>query len=340
MVREESFMPVLGTYVPVKSHCFLRQDMWLLATNELAALEIDDPLVSDERDEMLAPTYVIVEILERLVVGGNRVEDAVECSEARVRYRVKINSHEEMTVSASLLYAFIRQKNDTSDVTESIETCDYVSITRDLKIILQDAYQLSEDDKKTILKRQFLRWSHEKNLRNTDLASKVTEFILLACEKLDEGQQIDDNDVMKINTPMYALTLTQAASSCSSSRGNSLAGSCLRYMQKRAKQHRQHQQQFERTLAHSKTDVQQRKTENFFRSFGTQSNPQPGYARRWLRQAEVDMQAASNDEGVAGCAAYEWSCYKYYQVISIVKSFFTKFIVELKDVTSKGRNYF
>lgn len=45
-------------------------------------------------------------------------------------------------------------------------------------------------------------------------------------------------------------------------------------------------------------------------------NPQPGEARRWLRQAEADLVAASNDLS-SGNPSYEWACFKCHQVKKI-----------------------
>lgn len=41
-------------------------------------------------------------------------------------------------------------------------------------------------------------------------------------------------------------------------------------------------------------------------------NPQPCEARRWLRQAEADWGAASNDLST-GNPSYEWACFKCHQ---------------------------
>ena len=44
-----------------------------------------------------------------------------------------------------------------------------------------------------------------------------------------------------------------------------------------------------------------------------ETNPQPGQARRWFRQAEADLNAVVNDLQT-GNASYEWACFKCHQV--------------------------
>ena len=44
-----------------------------------------------------------------------------------------------------------------------------------------------------------------------------------------------------------------------------------------------------------------------------ETNPQPGQARRWFRQAEADLNAVMNDIQT-GNASYEWACFKCHQV--------------------------
>ena len=43
-------------------------------------------------------------------------------------------------------------------------------------------------------------------------------------------------------------------------------------------------------------------------------NPQVTEARRWLRQAQFDLQSANNDCGVSGSKFPEWFCHKFHQV--------------------------
>ena len=85
-------------------------------------------------------------------------------------------------------------------------------------------------------------------------------------------------------------------------------------MSQRATEHRQQQKEFEQNYVHNTSHVVKRKKERFYQTFYSGVNPQPGEGRRWLRQAEMDVQAAKNDED-AESKAYEWGCYKYYQVM-------------------------
>ena len=42
-------------------------------------------------------------------------------------------------------------------------------------------------------------------------------------------------------------------------------------------------------------------------------NPQPGEAKRWLRQASADLEAVDNDIN-SEKPSYEWACFKCHQV--------------------------
>jgi len=87
-----------------------------------------------------------------------------------------------------------------------------------------------------------------------------------------------------------------------------------------ARWHRQQQQQF---ASRHRGRRNRGGRGGFFAPF-YRSNPQPGEARRWLRQARADVEAARNDEGCGHCCAFDWACVKYYQVYYFVRFIFTR----------------
>ena len=168
---------------------------------------------------------------------------------------------------------------------------------------------MEQPDRNKILKRLILLWHPDNNQENSDLATKVTQYILFASDRLDHGLTLND-------TTAGAASSHRASTPVPSSTYNSSSGFChsyYQYMSQRTAEHHQQQKDYERNYVQNTSHVVERRKQNFFRSFLTGVNPQPGEGRRWLRQAEMDMRAANNDE-VAGSEAYEWACYKYYQV--------------------------
>jgi len=300
--NKETYLPVPGTFVPIIHHHLLRRDIPLMKPGDYAALEKDDPAENDETGE---PTYIIVQILEQ-----KNCDTAVAPFDAK--YTVDIGRGQSATVSVALLYVFARQvtcmaSNDGSDDTafQKNHPVDYDEVINDLKTTLTDAWKMEKPVRNKILKRLILQWHPDNSTHISDLANRVTQFILSAADRLDNGLPLNDSN---------AGGASSSPSTTYSSSSSSFCQSYYQYMSQRATEHRQRQKEFEQSYIHNTSHVVKRKKQRFFQTFYSGVNPQPGEGRRWLRQAEMDVQAAKNDED-AESKAYEWGCYKYYQVI-------------------------
>ena len=311
----DSFTPIPGSFVPLVHHHLLKQEVHRLNPGEFAAMETDDPV---ENDEPGPPTYILVKI-----VGIVEDEDNSEVGTAALRYRVLVGPNQEMVVSVLVLYAFTRDQEEIEQTSDSFSMeldihdqhaqpsatpvkpqapADYDTIVKDLRQQLKEAWKMPEPQRKKFVKRLLLRWHPDKNPDNTYLATKVTQFILDILDRLERGLAVDDADEGGDGANRYHHW--------SSGTGNSWAGFHRTFYEHMNQRARQHQQQFQNNYR------RRRRRGGFFTQFHMYPNPQPGEARRWLRQANADIDAAVNDKGCGHCDAFEWACYKYYQVYS------------------------
>jgi len=305
--NQETYLPVPGTFVPIIHHHLLRRDIPLMKPGDYAALEKYDPAENDEPGE---PTYIIVQITERM-----NCDTPVAPFDAK--YVVDIGSGQSTVVSAALLYAFVRQVTSTvssddgsADTEFENHPVDYDDVINDLKITLTDAWKMEQSDRNKILKRLILQWHPDNNTDNSELATRVTQFILCAADHLDNGLPLNDTNAGAASSPQVSSTPVLSSSSSSSN----FCQNYYQYMSQRAREHHRQQKDYERNYEHNTSNVVRRKKQHFFQSFLYGVNPQPGEGRRWLRQAEMDVDAAKNDEH-SESKAYEWACYKYYQVL-------------------------
>jgi len=309
--NQETYLPIPGTFVPVSRHHLLRRDVLLMKAGDYAALEKYDPAENGEPGE---PTYILVQVIKQ-------INDDTAGAPFDAKYEVNIGRGQSADVSAALLYAFVRQATGAAPCDDGSEDAgfeknhavDYDDVVDDLKITLTDAWKMEPQDRNKILKRLILQWHPESNSDNSDLATKVTQFILFAADRLDRGLPLNDGNVGAMSSSQLTSTPVSSTAYSSSGSGSSLCHSYYQYMSQRAREHQQQQRDYERNYALNTSRVVERRKEHFFQSFLSGMNPQPGEGRRWLRQAEMDVQAATNDQH-AESKAYEWACYKYYQV--------------------------
>ena len=319
-----TFVPLPGAFVPLIYHHLLRQDVQRLNPGDFAAMETDDPM---ENGELEPATYILVKVVAVVTEDA----DGDEVPAATLHYQVLVEPGKEITVSAVVLYAFVRDDAEierTSDTfmddtelcvgidvqpagtsTKPKEPADYDTIVRDLRKQLREAWRIPEADRKKFVKRLLLRWHPDKNPDNIRLATTVTQFILDALDRLEKGLTIDDNEEVTTATG-YGYRGWSGGSGHSTWGG--FHRSYYEHMNQRARRHQQQHQDFASNTSNRRRPARWRG--GFFAQFYTHLNPQPGEARRWLRQATADVDAAVNDQGCGRCCAFEWACYKYYRV--------------------------
>jgi sacsin len=116
---------------------------------------------------------------------------------------------------------------------------------------------------------------------------------------LERGRDIDEEEVDFDQTPRASGTAT---------------GNYYDFMRERARSYHSHEQQWRQSRSQRRRNkfnfsnhTNDNRYDEFFSDFRTAPNPQPGEAKRWIRQAKYDLQAANGE------AAHEWICYKCHQ---------------------------
>ena len=133
--------------------------------------------------------------------------------------------------------------------------------------LLEDAWKLPEVKCRKIIKRLFLQWHPDKNVGDEKFCTEVSKHIQSETSRLERGEPRG----------------SQQRSDIGSSRGqNGSYGQFFNCWGERAREH--HTQREE-----------DRSRQQFPRTSARTKNPQPGEARRWLRQAEADIAATEND---------------------------------------------
>ena len=174
------------------------------------------------------------------------------------------------------------------------EICDHLSEQ------LEGGWKLPEKERKKVIKRLLLKWHPDKNPDNQDFATKITQHIHSEIERLELGIPRQG-----------AYDFGGAYAGYSDTFKKTFYEAFYRNMNERAARHKEqreeYQKNFSREYAYTKPE-----TFDVPPSFSS-SNPQPSEAKRWLRQAQADMKAATNDYHTEA-PAYEWVCFKCHQV--------------------------
>jgi sacsin len=323
----------IGSFVPQNTLGLLILDLFFFQTGLLAALEMDDPL--DRNDDGPA-TCILVEI-----VGRVNSENAPSLAD---RYNVKTSVHgDEKTVDAIDLYAFLSSFTDSvaGDTSEDSaaeladeatlpeltvvlmlpgtggerapaptyrrEMNNFDAIIADLKKHLKEAWLLPESQRVKVVKRLKVNWHPDRDPNNVQLYTRVFQTLQKLIGMLERGMSIDDVDENEAavslgradEREMFDDDPVRRRAQASWAQKNAWRGK--RRSRRRRPQHR---------LYYDENDHVQNECEEFFASFTSDANPQPSEARRWMKQAKYDLEAASNGYVIA----YEWTSYMCYQV--------------------------
>ena len=250
-----------GEHVPLDLHCLLVNKVTKFDVDAYVAYEVEDPGL-DGKDGH--PVYIYGRILE--CITKNAINDF---------YKIDIGMEEPIVVHKSELYGFCRLgglQEDNEDEHFSIEEA-----KESIKKELGEAFKQGEEYAKRIIKRLWLKWHPDKNMRNEEFCTEVFKFIQAEVAR---------------------------------SRGDSKDGFW------------NYEEAFERYSQRGRSFNEQKNhfhemgyswSNGYWRAPNGSKNPQPGQARRWLRQASFDLKAAKGDP-TQGC--YEWVCFKCHQVSS------------------------
>ena len=285
--------PQPGSFIPIAEHNLLNPAFKFFEPGEYVGYELDDPSLHLEEGDAV---FIYAVILKD--VSGENV------SFCEKSYQIDIGHEKEPKVArATKLYKFHRLQEIASSATvlsDQPGSSPFYNqeIFDDISRILEDAWKLSEDIRRQIIKRLILQWHPDKNPGNEVFCTEIFQHIKNEIERLEREQ------------------LRRCMES--GSRHGSY-GVYFPFWGARVRQYNSQRQEY---------------TENFNRHYGSWShrsrswevppsfcttNPQPAQARRWFRQAEADLAAADNDISSAN-PSFVWACFKCHQVRDRVHS--------------------
>ena len=279
--------PQPGSFIPIAEHNLLDPTFKSFEPGEYVGYELDDPILHLEEGDAV---FIYAVILKD--VSGENV------SLYEKSYQIDIGHEREPKFAhATKLYRFHRLQEIASSATVlsdqkgSSHFYDQ-QIFDDISRILEDAWKLPEDILRQIIKRLILQWHAVANPGNEVFCKEVLQHIKNEIERL-ESEQL--RRCMETGSP----------------RGSYSAYFC--FCEARARQYNLQRQEYrENFIKHNGSWSHRSRSWEVPPSFCT-TNPQPAQARRWFRQAEVDLAAADNDISAAK-PSFVWACFKCHQV--------------------------
>ncbi|KAK2153631.1 hypothetical protein LSH36_291g08049 [Paralvinella palmiformis] len=176
---------------------------------------------------------------------------------------------------------------------------------------LEEAWQLSENQRKKVIKRLLLKWHPDKNIGQEDLATAVTQHIQAEIERLELG--LPRPQMAEDFANNYDFDARNPFSGSESFKRNFYNAYKYFYeqMNQRAKEHKEQRERYKENFSREYSAGENGYNFDVPPSFSS-SNPQPAQAKRFLKQAQEDLRAADNDYDVKE-PAYEWVCFKAHQ---------------------------
>ena len=211
------------------------------------------------------------------------------------RYKIDIGGGQELEVDVADLYKFHRWSTISSTIVvfqpqersppERRISRNQQDVFDEISKLLEEAWKLSEEKRRKIIKRLYLQWHPDKNVDDDKFCTDVCKHIQSETSRMERWEPRG----------------SQQSSDVGPSRGQH--GSYDQFFNRWGERAREHHTQREGYRS------RQQSSRNSTRA----RNPQPGEARRWLRQAEADIAATENDIFYQR-PSYEWACFKCHQV--------------------------
>nr|XP_058943110.1 sacsin-like [Pocillopora verrucosa] len=266
--------PDPGSFIPVEDHHLLNDAFGDFEPGEYVGYQLHDPSLQLDRGVATFIYAVIIEEVMAQDVGCN--EDWVLRLVTKV-YSVNIgHEHEPVEVTATKLYKFCRFEEISNAQRRNRE--DREEVLLQISTILENAWKcdLSEGERRQIVKRVILQWRPEKNIGDEEFCFEVSKHIIDELFRLG-GSHEEFNDA------------------------------CVEI----AKEHRLRREEYQEKVLQRYTSQDHEPWRNVPPSFSS-SNPQPGEAERWYKQAKADLEAGGNEID-SGKPSYEWVCFKCHQ---------------------------
>ena len=268
--------PEPGTLIPIEGQHLLKEAFEEFEAGEYVGYQLYDPGLAQREG---TPTYIYAIIVEEI-----NSEDTVILTKA---YRINIEHDKEaVEVSAGRLHKFHRLQEIFEEQDEDMD-----EVLKEISDILQNAWEMPEDERTQIVKRLFMRWfPREDALQH--LKNEVSRL----------GGCYDD---------LFAL------------------------LEERVKQRDSQRKKYEDDHPgpwppSADDDI----PPIFVRK--TRKNPQPEEAKRWLRQADADLDSCSRERAFT-TDSFEWLCFKCHQVNSI-KNIYLRCITEKMETYGQPKN--
>ena len=331
---DKTVFPPSGTFIPLLLHCYLDNSFESFYNGEHAGFELYDPQVDKLETEENVPVYIYAIVIEE-------VEQEGEVPLLAKRYRIDLGPERgETEASVTQLYKFVRKPNQgtpkaveiyegrtapegaTSAAAETSAPLDFKAVMKEIRRILTEAWQnLDERDRNRVVKRLLLKWHPDKNIGNETFCTRVVQLLQHYIKELEKGNKLPDDE-------------NEDRHSSSDSSSHPHWDSFFEHMNRRSRAHRD---SFNSHSGGSRSGSSYRRRfrEEDYRHFhynsytnASSTNPQPGEARRWFRQAQADLDAArtaraSSDRG------HNWVCFQCHQVTIDCIVLLFSFVVKL-----------
>ena len=281
---EVDIFPKLGTFIPLIDHHLLNDAFEEFEPGEYVGFELEDPTLNREKG---VPTYIYASVFREVT------EESFPL--LTKRYKINIGSGQELEVDVADLYKFHRLSTLSSAIVvfegqersppERPKRRNQQEVFDEISKLLEDAWKLPEEKRRKIIKRLYLQWHPDKNVGDEEFCTEVCKHIQSETSRLERGEPRGSQQSSGID--------------CSRSQHGSY-GQFFNCWGERAREHHTQREGY-------------RSRQQFSRNSARARNPQPGEARRWLRQAEADITATENDI-VYQRPSYEWACFKCHQV--------------------------
>ena len=289
--EEGEILPPPGSFIPIAEQHLLNAAFSYFKPGEYVGYEVDDPSLKLEDGDA---TYIYAVIIEEV--------SNLDTSLITKSYKINVgNDKPPKVVPATELYKFYRFQEIApaalvSSGHQGTNMDSKHEIFQEITKTLEEAWGLSEDRRRQVVKRLFLLWHPDKNPGNEEFCTEVFQHIRNEIDRLErEGWGRSERE----GSESYHY-------------GGSY-GAFFGFWGTRAREYSSRRREYQETYhRHYGTWGHGTRTWEVPPSF-CETNPQPGQARRWFRQAEADLNAVMNDIQT-GNASYEWACFKCHQV--------------------------
>ncbi|MGH0142465.1 UNVERIFIED_CONTAM: hypothetical protein FKN15_038861 [Acipenser sinensis] len=206
-------------------------------------------------------------------------------------YRIQIGSENIVEVTKTDIYQFKRAKGVNNNCRDLVPVApgeepneipagkfskSFDEIKKEIDEYFEKISKLPKEERDKAIRRLYLKWHPDKNLDNSELATEVCKYI----EQLKEGRRV------------------------SAKQGKSQTSeNIFRTWSRQARNHKQGRSDFKHRYSSGDHD---------FFSFHHRYQPNPEEAKRWFKQAECDLSAASVD---VGQSTTEWVFFKVHQAV-------------------------